>query len=128
MALGLITKVPFTAAAQEADWPFHGFAQVNWSVRTTGADQDGLISDDFLLGEERLQLELERFSPNGATGFLTKVDFFYDGLSNSADLELREGYIDFVLRPLALRLGRQIMTWGVGDLIFINDVFPKDYV
>ena len=26
-----------------------------------------------------------------------------------------------------MRAGRQIITWGLGDLIFINDVFPKDY-
>jgi hypothetical protein len=28
---------------------------------------------------------------------------------------------------LEARLGRQIITWGVGDLLFINDIFPKDY-
>jgi hypothetical protein len=26
-----------------------------------------------------------------------------------------------------MRAGRQIITWGLGDLIFINDFFPKDY-
>ncbi len=127
LSLFLTTAVASTAVAQGADWPFHGFAQINWSVRTTGADQEGLVSDDFLLGDERLQLELERFSANGTAGFLAKVDLFYDGLSGLADLELREGYVDFVVSEFALRLGRQIMTWGVGDLIFINDVFPKDY-
>jgi hypothetical protein len=127
LALGLITTVTPVASGQGSNWPFHGFAQVNWSVRTTGADQEGLLSDDFLLGEERLQLELEQFSANGTAGFLAKVDLFYDGLSGLADLEVREGYVDFVVRPFTLRLGRQIMTWGVGDLIFISDAFPKDY-
>ncbi|MFQ5920369.1 MAG: hypothetical protein ACE5I4_10065, partial [Thermoplasmata archaeon] len=41
---------------------------------------------------------------------------------------LREGYLDFRFPALDLRLGRQVITWGVGDLIFINDVFPKDWV
>ncbi|MEZ5448271.1 MAG: hypothetical protein R3E89_04380 [Thiolinea sp.] len=27
-----------------------------------------------------------------------------------------------------MKLGRQILTWGTGDAVFINDVFPKDYV
>ncbi|MEZ5476200.1 MAG: hypothetical protein R3E95_01475 [Thiolinea sp.] len=32
-------------------------------------------------------------------------------------------------RPaLDVKLGRQILTWGTGDAVFINDVFPKDYV
>ncbi|HBG19566.1 MAG TPA: hypothetical protein DDY32_09920 [Desulfobulbaceae bacterium] len=26
-----------------------------------------------------------------------------------------------------MRAGRQIITWGVGDLVFINDVFPEYY-
>ncbi len=28
---------------------------------------------------------------------------------------------------LDVSLGRQIMTWGTGDLVFINDLFPKDF-
>ncbi|MFQ5890943.1 MAG: hypothetical protein ACE5JR_13005 [Gemmatimonadota bacterium] len=124
---GLVAMTPPVAAAQEADWPFHGFAQVNWSVRTTTAADERLLSEDFLLGEERLQLELERFSGDGRAGFFVKIDFFHDALSRRADLEVREAYIDLGIDPVALRLGRQIITWGVGDLIFINDVFPKDY-
>lgn len=26
-----------------------------------------------------------------------------------------------------LKMGRQVLTWGTGDLIFINDLFPKDW-
>ncbi len=26
-----------------------------------------------------------------------------------------------------LKVGRQILTWGTGDLLFINDMFPKDW-
>jgi hypothetical protein len=128
LLLALATTAPTAAVAQGDDWPFHGFVQANWSVRTTGVDREGLITKDFLLGEERLQLELERFSASGTAGFLMKIDFSHDALSDRADLEVREAYVDFVTGPIALRLGRQIMTWGVGDLIFINDVFPKDYV
>ncbi len=24
-----------------------------------------------------------------------------------------------------MRIGRQVITWGLGDLLFINDVFPE---
>jgi len=27
-----------------------------------------------------------------------------------------------------IKAGRQILTWGTGDLLFINDLFPKDFV
>lgn len=115
------------AVAQEPEWPFHGFVQANWSIRTTGARGEALVADDFLLGEERLQLELERYSARGTAGFRLKTDFFHDALVRRADLEVREAYVEAVLDPVGLRLGRQIVTWGVGDLLFINDVFPKDY-
>ena len=42
--------------------------------------------------------------------------------------ELREGYLKFRLGSnIDVKAGRQILTWGTGDLIFINDVFAKDY-
>ena len=25
-------------------------------------------------------------------------------------------------------IGRQVITWGTGDLVFLNDLFPKDFV
>lgn len=127
---GLVCSGPWgppAAAAQEGEWPFHGFVQANWSIRTTGARGEALETADFLLGEERLQLELERYSASGTAGFRLKTDFFHDALARRADLEVREAYLDAVLDPVGLKLGRQIVTWGVGDLLFINDVFPKDY-
>ena len=131
LLLGLAASSPWISratAAQEGEWPFHGFVQSNWSIRTTGARSEALEAGDFLLGEERLQLELERYSADGTAGFRLKTDFFHDALARRADLEVREGYLDAALGPAGLRLGRQIVTWGVGDLVFINDVFPKDYV
>jgi len=41
---------------------------------------------------------------------------------------LREANIS--LSPLDfvdLKIGRQVLTWGTGDLLFINDLFPKDW-
>jgi hypothetical protein len=43
--------------------------------------------------------------------------------------DLRELYFDLSpVQVLDIRAGRQILTWGAGDLIFINDLFPKDFV
>ena len=56
-----------------------------------------------------------------------KTDVFYDHIDRKADMELREGYADYTSGKWDTRLGRQVITWGLGDLIFINDVFPKDY-
>ena len=31
------------------------------------------------------------------------------------------------LPSIDIRLGRQVLTWGTGDMLFINDLFPKDW-
>jgi hypothetical protein len=123
-ALGLtLTSV---ASARAAD--IGGFAQVNYAARISGAPCDTAGPCDFLLGEERLQLKLEGTSGQGRSGFAAKVDLFQDAVENRAGLEVREAFVDLTGKHAALRVGRQIVTWGVGDLLFVNDVFPKDWV
>lgn len=56
-----------------------------------------------------------------------KGDLFHDAVANKLDGTVREAYLDYSRAWLDLRLGRQVVTWGVGDLVFINDVFPKDW-
>lgn len=103
----------------------HGLVQGNYAARITGEELPGPEGGDFLLGEERLQLKLAA-SSQGA-GFFLKTDFFHDAVTRTTDTDLREAYIDYGGGPFDLRIGRQIITWGVGDLLFINDIFPKDY-
>jgi hypothetical protein len=108
----------------------HGFGQVHYSGRP-GFDPspapEGLGAHGFLLAEERLQLKLEARSPKGKVSLLARPEFYHDAVAEKLDTDLREGYLDYTRESWGLRLGRQIVTWGVGDLVFINDVFPKDY-
>ncbi len=62
------------------------------------------------------------------TEILVKLDGVHDWVANEFSLDLREAYLDFTTGKADFRFGRQIATWGVGDLLFINDVFPKDWV
>ncbi len=100
----------------------HGFVQGNFTPRVSGSPDD-----DFILAEERLQLEAEQFGDALNSRAFFKMDFFHDAVDDEADFELREALIDFSLGKFDFRVGRQIITWGVGDLIFINDAFPKDF-
>ncbi len=111
----------FTGASA-SDISLHGFLQGNYSADTATSNPDG---GDFKLAEERLQIKLE--TSKDPFHLFLKTDAFYDHISEEPELELREGYVDFTSSSWDLRLGRQIITWGLGDLIFINDVFPKDY-
>ncbi len=92
-------------------------------------ESDNPTKSDQSVSETRLQLRMESIGDNGE--FFSRVDFLYDGLAdedNQYDWEIREAYLKFKLgSKLDFKVGRQILTWGTGDLIFINDVFAKDY-
>ena len=111
-----------TVTAHASDIFLNGFFQTNYSVNVAGSNPDG---GDFKWAEERLQIKLE--ASKDPFRIFVKTDAFYDHLERKADLELREGYLDFTSGKWDTRIGRLILTWGLGDLIFINDVFPKDY-
>jgi hypothetical protein len=82
---------------------------------------------DYPASESRFQLRAEHYGDNAE--MYAKLDFVYDGADSSLySFELREAFAKFQLGGrLDFKVGRQIITWGVGDLVFINDVFAKDY-
>ena len=87
------------------------------------------------LGETRLQLSHDQYA--GDAVFRVTTDLVYDNIADSHKLQpeqgrgwldLREMYVGLpVGDSLDARLGRQVLTWGVGDLLFLNDLFPKDW-
>lgn len=105
-----------------SDISLHGFLQGNYSADTSAKNPDG---GDFKLAEERLQLKLD--ASKDSLHLFIKADGWYDHIGQKWDSELREGYIDYTANKWDTRIGRQVITWGVADLVFINDVFPKDY-
>jgi hypothetical protein len=121
--LYLIASLTFIFSnASASDVSLHGFLQGNYSADTASSNPDG---GDFKLAEERLQLKLD-VSKEPFHLFI-KTDGFFDHIDERGDVELREGYADYTANKWDVRIGRQIITWGVGDLLFINDVFPKDF-
>ena len=116
------------------DLTLAGFVEGRVGLRT----QDDPNEDQATLGETRLQLRLEhadeRLTARLTTDFL--LDAVQDQDQKGLDQTDGEGYVDTREASLAFRVGehadikagRQILTWGTGDLIFINDLFPKDWV
>jgi hypothetical protein len=83
-------------------------------------------------------MQVDFFREFGYTGGMRiRTDFLYDDIPGGRDIDLEEGdgWIDlreanFTWYPLDfmdLKIGRQILTWGTGDLAFLNDLFPKDW-
>jgi hypothetical protein len=114
--------VILSSDAIAADVSLHGFVQGNYSFSSRSSNPDG---GDFKWAEEMVQLKLD--AAKEPFRLFIKTDAFFDHIDEKGNLELREGYIDYIEKKWDLRAGRQIITWGLGDLIFINDVFPKDY-
>jgi hypothetical protein len=57
-----------------------------------------------------------------------KGDVWGDAVTNSIEYDTREAWV--FLRPYGavdIKLGRQVLTWGTGELVFLNDLFPKDW-
>ena len=131
----LITLIPGISGAQnqeEDDWDeeeglpveIHGFVEGALARRVK---EDAVQSDDFLLGEARFRLDLSYFSDRVDLAF--KGDFVADGVADEIDGDLRLATVTLrALDWLDIRAGRQVLTWGTGDLVFLNDLFPKDFV
>jgi len=103
----------------------HGFVEGAGGFRLK---DDPAQARDATMEEVRLQVELSQDGPADSRLFF-KADLLGDGVEERWDADLREFYLDFSPAPVIdIRAGRQILTWGTGDLIFINDLFPKDFV
>jgi hypothetical protein len=94
----MLSKLPFELS---------GF----WEARLGFRTQKDPGEKDVSIGETRLQLEAER-AWKKVTAKVTS-DFLYDPVLDR--------------HAICLKAGRQILTWGTGDLVFINDLFPKDW-
>jgi hypothetical protein len=104
---------------------YHGVFSTHHSSRLDLKGNPKPSSGDFLIAEERAQIRLS--GGNGAAGLLGKIDFIHDDITGLPELEIREGYLNLSSGVFDFRAGRQVITWGVGDMLFINDLFPKDY-
>lgn len=84
------------------------------------------VEQDNSLAEIRYRFELANYW--GETLGSLKVDLTADDVESEASASLREALIALpVSENTDLRVGRQILTWGTGDLLFLNDLFPKDW-
>jgi len=143
LGIALACLLPGSGSAQndDAGWDDEGWGDDPWAEDQTGWQWYGFIEgavaprlqsdpatdEDFTLAETRLQLEGERqLSDYTAT---VKGGVWLDGVEDGGRGDLREANLAGRLTASTdVVVGRQIITWGTGDLVFLNDLFPKDYV
>jgi len=100
----------------------HGFYEMRSGYRT----RKDKYEKDMSIMEQRLQIDLSSYLD--WADFKVKGDIIGDLVEEHADFDLREAYV--FSRPfdfMDLKIGRQVLTWGTGDLVFINDLFGKDW-
>lgn len=133
LALALLPSLPASATATEtvrlADLIYdrfgietRGYMEILGGLRL----DNGAEEKDGSSGELRMQLEL---SGELARAILTfKGDLVGDAVMEELSMQTRELNAMFSPSDITdIKLGRQVLTWGTGDLIFINDIFPKDW-
>ncbi|MDJ0917299.1 MAG: hypothetical protein QNJ05_06000 [Woeseiaceae bacterium] len=109
---------------EEAGLPFAGFLEAGVGFRL---QDDPLIDKDLTLGDLRARLEAE-WTPGRSTVSL-KADAWYDDIETGIEAEVRDLSVAFRAGDnVDVKIGRQVQTWGTGDLVFLNDLFPKDFV
>lgn len=120
-----------TLEDEETPLSITGFWEARGGLRTQSDPHERGTS----IGETRLQLEMQKEFESFTANLTT--DFLYDTVDRQRHvdieqgkgwLDLREANIEFSPADfMDVKLGRQILTWGTGDLLFINDMFSKDW-
>lgn len=108
------------------DWPFDFSTSIELKngFRINTANE---LHPTLILGEPRWQLDAGVYLGDWGE-FKGKIDLGYDYALKEGLVDLRELNIDIYPQLWwNLKIGRQILTWGKGDLVFINDLFPKDF-
>ena len=108
---------------EEPHTPLHGFVELAGAQRS---GTDPAIEKNSMLSEIRLRLEGDWQWQQ--TALSLKMDVWRDEVLEENDYKIREAALSFSLgENTDIKIGRQVLTWGTGDLIFINDRFPKDF-
>lgn len=97
--------------------------------------QSAIQQDEFSIGEARLQVKY-KYQVENLT-FNCHADLQLDPVLDQYAIKIKEGTGVLDLRDLNLTyipsdymdviLGRQTLSWGTGDLLYINNLFPKDW-
>jgi hypothetical protein len=123
------------ASAKALELPqWHGFVEQDFGVRLS--EDSPTKHRDYNLFEQRVQLKT-RYAIPGVnilsrwnSVFTYKGDFVLDEyFQTTGSYQVRE--LNLAFSPagiLDIKAGRQVLTWGTGDYLFINDLFPKDYI
>lgn len=100
-----------------------GFVEVLTAPRVV---RSSASANEFVANEARFRLNLDATHEVASARF--RGDIFADAAAMRIWFDIRDASI--FVRPSSwfnMRFGRQVLTWGTGDFLFLNDLFPKDF-
>lgn len=134
-ALALQQDDPFAeldnweAETEQTLFDVFGFVEVAYGQRIS---TDPVVGRPVTLSDVRGQIKWQTQGLGGQVS--TSTDLYYDGVKGNVELQFRElawqgnlGALGEIGRHFDLKVGQQVLTWGVGDFVFLNDLFPKDF-
>ncbi len=108
-----------------------GFVEGAWGLRLEEnlALDGGLPLAERAYPRDELRAQLTLQDGLGDAEFFLRFDLLSDATSADRNfLDLREAYLKLYLVDwMDIKVGRQVATWGTGDLVFANDLFAKDW-
>lgn len=111
-------------ASPKPVFPISGFIESTASYRTKDS---AALSEEWVAQDLRGRIQTDNQSSGITASY--KGEVFFDGISSEWHGINREAYIGFTpIGAIDVRAGRQVLTWGTGDLLFLNDFFPKNWV
>lgn len=117
-------------------WKVSGFIEGAYGRFTQNQTQINTLSEsENLYSNSRSNSPLEeiraRINVNYSTlhfDITAKGELLFDQVLNNNKLLVRE--LNIQASPfdfLDIKIGKQVLTWGTADYLFINDLFPKDW-
>ena len=104
-------------------WQIGGFVEGGYGGRLQHDTSKNMTAT---LGEVRGRIEVDYTADQWQVNL--KGDALYDDVLNKGEWQTRE--LALVFSPmdrLDIKAGRQVLTWGTGDYVFLNDLFAKDW-
>lgn len=112
--------------------PVSGFLELAYSRRL---QTDAALDRPQTLADARAQLQWDYAFDSSQ--LKTRADIYYDGVRNNTEVQIRElawqgslssfSFLGELGQHFDAKIGQQVLTWGTGDYLFLNDLFPKDY-
>jgi hypothetical protein len=128
-----------SGADWDDDWSEEGSANPPLSLNAfielaagNRINNDSALNTKSTLRDARVQFQGEYLLSESTIS--AKLDLWYDGVQSQWESQLRELAWQGNLSSLGrvgshfdMTVGRQVLTWGTGDYVFLNDLFPKDF-